>query len=119
MRDIKRILEKSATLPPQSKVDIVRGMSVHRTKGGIAVLSIHYSSDPDRDPAIHPEWKHKERKTYSSPDPTCADLLPNNDSSFSSIILIRSHSDACENMPGQSPIVSGLFASISFLLTNS
>ncbi len=66
MRDVKKILEKSATLPPQSKVDIVRGMSVHRTRGGIAVLSIHYSGDPDRDPLIHPEWKQKERKTYSS-----------------------------------------------------
>src|ERR1700680_1151610 len=33
---------------------------------GIAVLSIHYAGDPDRDPLIHPEWKQKERKTYSS-----------------------------------------------------
>jgi hypothetical protein len=64
-----------------------------------------------RDPAAWP--------TTVVPDPTRADLLPNNDSSFSSIILIRSPSDACENMTGQSPIVSGLFASISFLLTNS
>jgi hypothetical protein len=66
MRDIRKILEKSTALSPQSKVDIVRGMSVHRTKCGIAVLAIHYSGDPDRDPAIHPEWKQKERKTYSS-----------------------------------------------------
>jgi hypothetical protein len=66
MRDIRKVLEKSAALSPQSKVDMVRGMSVPRTKGGIAVLSIHYSGDPDRDPAIHPGWKEKERKTYSS-----------------------------------------------------
>jgi hypothetical protein len=66
MRDIKKILAKSAALPPQNKVEIVRGMTVHRTKGGIPVVSIHYSGDPDRDPAVHPEWKQSERKTYSS-----------------------------------------------------
>src|SRR5215471_19998875 len=26
----------------------------------------HYSADPERDPQIHPEWKQKERRTYSS-----------------------------------------------------
>ena len=52
------------------------------------------------------------------PDATCADLPPNNDSSFSSIIL-RNRSNTCETMPGQSPFVSELFTSISFLLTNS
>jgi hypothetical protein len=41
-------------------------MNVHRTKGGIPVLSIHYSADPERDPEIHPEWKRTERRTYSS-----------------------------------------------------
>jgi hypothetical protein len=66
MRDIKKVLAKSAALAPQSKVEIVRGLTVHRTKGGIPVVSIHYSGDPDRDPAVHPEWKQSERKTYSS-----------------------------------------------------
>jgi hypothetical protein len=46
MRDVKKILEKSATLPPQSKVDIVRGMSVHRTRGGIAVLPFTIQATP-------------------------------------------------------------------------
>ncbi len=52
MRDIKKVLAKSAALAPQSKVEIVRGLTVHRTKGGIPVVSIHYSGDPDRDPAV-------------------------------------------------------------------
>ena len=66
MRDIKKVLARSAALPPQSKVEVVRGVHVHRTKGGIPVLSVHYSADPERDPQIHPEWKQRERRTYSS-----------------------------------------------------
>ena len=66
MKNIKELLKKSTAVPPQSKVETVRGMCVHRTKGGIPVLSIHYSADPERDPEIHPEWKQTERKAYSS-----------------------------------------------------
>jgi len=67
MRDIQHILKQSKALPPQSKVEIVRGLSLHRTKGGIPVLSVHYSADPERDPEIHPEWKEAERRAYSTP----------------------------------------------------
>ena len=66
MRNAQQVLKKSKTVPPQSKIEIVRGMHVHRTKGGIPVLSVHYSADPERDPQIHPEWKEQERRTYSS-----------------------------------------------------
>jgi hypothetical protein len=34
--------------------------------GGIAVVRVHYSADPERDPEINPDWKINERKTYSS-----------------------------------------------------
>jgi hypothetical protein len=66
MKNVKQVLKKSTAVAPQTKLEIVRGMSVHRTKGGIPVLSIHYSADPERDPEIHPEWKQTERRTYSS-----------------------------------------------------
>jgi len=66
MRSVKEVLTKSTALPAQNKLEIVRGMSVHRTKGGIPVVSVHYSADPERDPEIHPEWKQTERRTYSS-----------------------------------------------------
>ena len=49
MRDIKEVLRKSKTVAPQSKLEIVRGMHLHRTQGGIPVVSIHYSADPERD----------------------------------------------------------------------
>src|ERR1051326_8493263 len=43
-----------------------RGVSERRTKDGVKVMRVHYSADPDRDPAIRPEWKERERKKYSS-----------------------------------------------------
>ena len=66
MRNVQEVLRKSMKVAAQRKIEIVRGMRVHSTKGGIPVLSVHYSADPERDPQIHPEWKAKERRTYSS-----------------------------------------------------
>jgi|SRR5579859_131310 len=66
MRKTQEALNKSRAVPAQSKIEIVRGMHVHRPKGGIPVLSVHYSADSERDPQIHPEWKQMERRTYSS-----------------------------------------------------
>jgi hypothetical protein len=66
MRNVQEVLRKSMTVAAQRKIEIVRSMHVHRTKGGIPVLSIHYSADPERDPQIHPQWKETERRTYSS-----------------------------------------------------
>lgn len=65
-RRVEDALQKTKLLPPQQKVEIMRGISVRRTKSGIPVTTIHYSADPDRDPEINPEWKLAERKTYSS-----------------------------------------------------
>lgn len=59
-------LAKTKGLDPQSKVDIVRGLSVRRTGGGIPVVRVHYSANPDRDPDLHPEWKKEARKAYTS-----------------------------------------------------
>src|SRR5579862_5243881 len=66
MRNVREVIRKCKTLAPQTKLEIVRGMNIHCTKGGIPVVSIHYTADPERDPEICPEWKRRERKTYSS-----------------------------------------------------
>jgi hypothetical protein len=65
-RRVDEALRETKFLAPQQKVEILRGLSLRRTKSGIPVTSIHYSADPDRDPELNPEWKLTERKTYSS-----------------------------------------------------
>jgi hypothetical protein len=66
MGKAKDALEKTKKLPPQTKVEIRRGYTTRRTAGGIPVHCLHYSANPDRDPELHPEWKHSERKLYTS-----------------------------------------------------
>jgi hypothetical protein len=65
-RRVEAALHETKFLQPRQEVEIMRGVKIYRTKGGIPVTKIHYSADPDRDPDINPEWKLKERKTYSS-----------------------------------------------------
>jgi len=59
-------LEKTKALPAQSVADVRRGVTVRRTSGGIPVTRFHYSAVPARDPDLNPEWKKKERATYTS-----------------------------------------------------
>ncbi len=61
-----RALQESKNFPPQTPVIVRRGLQVRRTAGGIPVIRHHYSADPSRDPELHPEWKAKERRTYTS-----------------------------------------------------
>lgn len=66
MNNVDRALDKLAKAPPQTKVEIVRGVTVRRTSGGVIVPTIHYSADPARDPEQHPEWQKAQRRTYTS-----------------------------------------------------
>jgi len=59
-------LEKTKQLAPQTSVDVLTGLRLRRTAGGIAVARLHYSAHPLRDPDEHPEWKVQERRTYTS-----------------------------------------------------
>lgn len=59
-------LERTKQLPPQTTIEIQRGLTIKRTAGGIPVVRLHYSADPTRDPELNPEWKAVERRTYSS-----------------------------------------------------
>jgi hypothetical protein len=47
-------------------LDLPKGVAFRRNAGGIPVLSVHYSADPERDPDITPEWRETERRKYSS-----------------------------------------------------
>ena len=52
--------------PPQTEVEIMRGLTMRVTSGGVVVARLHYSANPERDPDLHPEWKIAERKAYPS-----------------------------------------------------
>lgn len=47
-------------------IPLVRGLTLKQTPDHPPIVRLHYSADPDRDPALHPEWKITERKKYSS-----------------------------------------------------
>jgi hypothetical protein len=63
---VKEALEKTRKTPSQTVIPITRGLSVRRTKGGIPVVKLHYTADPQRDPELTPAWKQAERKAYTS-----------------------------------------------------
>jgi hypothetical protein len=63
---VKDVLEKTRTVEPQTPVEVMRGLTVRRTSGGIPVVRLHYAAHPDRNPDMHPEWKAIERKLYTS-----------------------------------------------------
>ena len=62
----EQALAKTRKLPPQTHVEIRRGVTVRRTDKGIPVVRLHYSALPERDPELNPEWKVRERKLYTS-----------------------------------------------------
>ncbi len=63
---VDKLVKQSKKLKPQTPLEVVRGMTIRRTQGGIVVARVHYSANPLRDPEINPEWKQQERATYSS-----------------------------------------------------
>jgi hypothetical protein len=65
-RRAAKALAETKNLPPQTAVEVGRGVTVRRTKGGIPVWHVHYSAHPDRNPETDPEWKKNERKKYTS-----------------------------------------------------
>jgi hypothetical protein len=46
-------------------LELIRGIFKKRTPQGM-VMRVHYSADPERDPALNPAWRERERKKYSS-----------------------------------------------------
>jgi hypothetical protein len=53
-------------LPPQTYVEMGPGLSIKRKASGVPVMRIHYDAIPERNSGLHPEWKERERKKYTS-----------------------------------------------------
>src|ERR1039458_6929915 len=66
MTKVQEALKTTRETTPQTPVQIMRGLTVRRTRGGIPVVRLHYTADPHRDPELNPAWKEAERRTYSS-----------------------------------------------------
>jgi hypothetical protein len=66
--ELARALEELSRVPKQTLVEVVRGFSVKRKANGIPVGRIHYSADPDRDPATPAgkAWYDMKRLEYDS-----------------------------------------------------
>jgi len=59
---------KLEDMPPQSRAEVVKGCFLRLKANGQSILTLHYSSIPERDPDT-PEgaaWKKRERALYSS-----------------------------------------------------
>jgi hypothetical protein len=63
MSKAKEAVEKTRDLKPQTPVEIMHGMTVRRTEGGIPVGRIHYTAMAERNTA---EWKDQARREYTS-----------------------------------------------------
>ena len=66
MNAIEEALRRTRDIKPQTSIEVMDGMAIRRTAGGIPVLRLHYSSHPERNPKVHPEWRDEERRTYTS-----------------------------------------------------
>jgi len=62
----QEIANRLATVPAQTSLEVIRGMTIRKTAGGIVVGRLHYSAHPERDPELQPQWKTGERKAYAS-----------------------------------------------------
>jgi hypothetical protein len=66
--DLDIALEKLEEMPPQSRVEVVRGCAIRRKANGHTIMTLHYSAIPERDPETEAgaKWKKSERALYSS-----------------------------------------------------
>ena len=61
-------LDEIQALDAQTRIEVMRGVNLRRNERGMPVLSIHYSANPERDPAtpVGAEWVKRARSEYSS-----------------------------------------------------
>lgn len=59
---------KLDVVPEQTRIEVIRGVTVRRKINGLTVMSIHYSAIPDRDPSTEKglAWYRHQKKKYSS-----------------------------------------------------
>lgn len=65
---LKIALDKLIDLPPQTRIEVIRGVTARRKKNGLTVMSLHYSAIPERDPetAAGAKWYEENASRYSS-----------------------------------------------------
>ncbi|HEV2709135.1 MAG TPA: hypothetical protein VGU67_02880 [Edaphobacter sp.] len=65
---LQQVFAQLHTLPPQTRVEVVRGFELRLKANGIPVGRIHYSADPDRDPStpMGALWYEAKKKEYDS-----------------------------------------------------
>ena len=66
MTRAREIADQLKTLPAQTSLEVMHGLTLRKTANGVNVPRLHYSAHPDRDSELHPEWKTAERKDYPS-----------------------------------------------------
>jgi hypothetical protein len=66
MTRAQEIADRLKTLPAQTSLEVMHGLTLRKNGNGVNVAQLHYSAHPDRDPQLHPEWKTAERKDYPS-----------------------------------------------------
>ena len=47
---LQTAIRKLDDVPQQTRVEVIRGVTLRRKKNGLTVMSLHYSAIPDRDP---------------------------------------------------------------------
>ena len=65
---LQRAEKELDEVPVQTRVTVIKGVTIRRKKGGLTVMSLHYSAIPDRDPDTEKgaQWYTRERAKYSS-----------------------------------------------------
>lgn len=68
MSPLEAANRKLDDVPPQTRVEVIRGVNLRRKKNGLTVMSLHYSAIPDRDPETEKgkSWFDKENGGYAS-----------------------------------------------------
>ena len=65
---LQNALTKLEGVPPQTRMEVIRGVTVRRKKNGLTIMSLHYSAIPDRDPETPKgaKWYEENASRYSS-----------------------------------------------------
>jgi hypothetical protein len=65
---LENAVTKLDEVPPQTRIEVIRGVNIRRKKNGLTVMSLHYSAIPDRDPETEKGalWFKRENSGYAS-----------------------------------------------------
>ena len=65
---LQEAIRRLKDLPAQTRLEVIRGVTVRRKKNGLTVMSLHYSAIPERDPETFAgeKWYAENSSRYSS-----------------------------------------------------